>query len=343
MPAPKRRLLAVIFGLIVFLALLLPYLHPHPTPRYTVTDLGVLPGDTESCASGINNHGDIVGFSINASYTQQQLFLVRGDRMISLGLYDSHSEYDGPAINDSGKINRKQRIGSAASPAGYEQSLPHHAVLYGGSRKVDFTLPPGWTMANLSGVNGLGQVVGTCRRLIIGSRSRAAFVYDSKTRKFLMLPLPPGFQGGGFPEGINDHGQIAGFAWQPGYINQAVLWNAGQPVLLTGLRGMNDSRAEAVNNQGEVVGTAWSEPNAAAQFVNDHNIRLQLLVPVFQKQWKNRAVVYKSGKAQDLNTLIPEDADWTLEEANSINDRGQIVGNGLHHGQQRAFLLTPVH
>jgi probable HAF family extracellular repeat protein len=42
-----------------------------------------------------------------------------------------------------------------------------------------------------------------------------------------------------------------------------------------------------------------------------------------------------------LNTLIPEDADWNLEEASGINDHGQIVGYGLHHGQERAFLLTP--
>lgn len=341
MPAPKHRLFAAILSLAVIFALLLPYLRPHPAPRYTVTDLGILPGDAVSSASGINNHGDIVGFSINASYTRQQLFLVRGGRMSSLGRYDSHSEYDGPAINDSGKINRKQRIGSAASPSGYEQSLPHHAVLYGGSRKVDFTMPPGWTMANLSGVNGRGQVVGTCRRLIIGSRSQSAFVYDSKTRKFLILPLPPGFLHAEV-NGINEHGQVVGWAWQPNYIGQIVLWTAGKPVLLAELPGRDDSTGKAINNQGDVVGSAGSEPNAAAQYVNSHNIRLRLLVPIFRRQWEDHAVIYKGGKVQDLNALIPEDANWTLEQANSINDQGQIVGDGLHHGQERAFLLTPV-
>jgi probable HAF family extracellular repeat protein len=43
-----------------------------------------------------------------------------------------------------------------------------------------------------------------------------------------------------------------------------------------------------------------------------------------------------------LNDLIPRDSDWTLESARGINDRGQIVGQGQHHGQERAFLLTPI-
>jgi hypothetical protein len=45
MSAPKRRVFTLILGLAVVLALLLPSLRPRPTPRYTVTDLGVLPRD----------------------------------------------------------------------------------------------------------------------------------------------------------------------------------------------------------------------------------------------------------------------------------------------------------
>jgi hypothetical protein len=330
MSVPRSRALTLVLGLAVVFALLLPSLRPRPTPRYTVTDLGVLPGDTISSASGINNHGDIVGLSSN-DFDTTRIFLVRGGRMTSTGRLKPFGESDGPAINDSGQINHRLRLSSAASTSGYEKSLPHHAILYGGSRKIDFVVPTGWMRATLRGINEQGQ--------IIGSRSQAAFVYDSKTHKFSLLPVPPGFREGS-PESINDHGQIAGLAWLPGR-ERAVLWNAGQPVLLEGLPGMNDSKGESVNNQGEVVGTAWTELNAAAQYINDHPLRWRLLVPFFERQWQNRAIVYKGGKAQDLNTLIPEDADWNLEEASGINDHGQIVGYGLHHGQERAFLLTP--
>jgi probable HAF family extracellular repeat protein len=343
MPASKRRLLTIVLGLAVVFALLLPYLRPRPAPRYTVTDLGVLPGDTMSEASGINNHGDIVGVSAANSFDGNRIFLYANGRMTSLGRSEFVGYYGGPAINDSGKINRKQRISRAGNPSGYGKNLPHHAILYSGSRKIDFPMPPGWNMVRLCGVNGLGQVVGDCWRQTLGTRrSRAVFVYDSKTQKFSMLPMPPGFI---YAEvnGINDHGQVIGWATQANSLAQAVIWNAGQTVLLAPLPGRSESIGAAINNQCDAVGSAGSEPNMLAQFVSDHNIRLQPFVPIFERQWEDHAVVYKGGKAQDLNMLIPEDADWILKQANGINDKGQIVGHGLHHGQERAFLLTPVH
>ena len=340
MSAPKRRVLIIIFGLAVVFALLLPSLRPRPAPRYIVTDLGVLPGDTISSASGINNHGDIVGLS-SKDYATAQIFLYHNGKMTSVGPF-KFAGSNSPDIADGGQINQKQCIGSAASPSGYVQSLPHHAVFYSGSRKVDFIMPQGWMMANLSGMNGQGQVIGICWRQVLRSGPHwGPFVYDSKARKFSMLPLPPGCLDAAV-NGINDHGQMTGYTWRSGgYSGQAVLWNAGQPVFLQTVPGRDSSEGFGVNNRGEVVGAAGSEPNAAAQLVNSHNIRLRLLVPLFRRQWEDHAVLYKGGQAQDLNTLIPEDADWTLTEANSINDRGQIVGEGVHHGQQRAFLLTP--
>lgn len=46
----------------------------------------------------------------------------------------------------------------------------------------------------------------------------------------------------------------------------------------------------------------------------------------------------------DLNSLLKDSGSgWTLEVANAINDKGQIVGYGLNPlGQTEAFLLTPV-
>jgi probable HAF family extracellular repeat protein len=44
---------------------------------------------------------------------------------------------------------------------------------------------------------------------------------------------------------------------------------------------------------------------------------------------------------KDLNTLIPANSGWFLQEARGINDAGQIVGSGWNNGQYRAFVLTP--
>lgn len=44
----------------------------------------------------------------------------------------------------------------------------------------------------------------------------------------------------------------------------------------------------------------------------------------------------------DLNTRLGTRKDWVLKRAAHINNAGQIVGYGLHNGQERAFRLTPI-
>ena len=43
----------------------------------------------------------------------------------------------------------------------------------------------------------------------------------------------------------------------------------------------------------------------------------------------------------DLNSLIPADSGWFLQQISGINDRGQIVGQGINRttGANHAFLL----
>ena len=56
----------------------------------------------------------------------------------------------------------------------------------------------------------------------------------------------------------------------------------------------------------------------------------------------NHAFLYNGSNMVDLNTLIDPSSGWTLQDANSINNLGQIVGNGtISAGQDDAFLLTP--
>jgi hypothetical protein len=43
---------------------------------------------------------------------------------------------------------------------------------------------------------------------------------------------------------------------------------------------------------------------------------------------------------EDLDRIVG-DSGWVLEDAASINDKGQIAGFGLHDGKFRAFVLTP--
>jgi probable HAF family extracellular repeat protein len=56
-----------------------------------------------------------------------------------------------------------------------------------------------------------------------------------------------------------------------------------------------------------------------------------------------RAMVWtRSQGIQNLNHLIgAASSEWILAEARGVNAAGQIVGVGIHDGQERAFLLSP--
>jgi probable HAF family extracellular repeat protein len=71
-----------------------------------------------------------------------------------------------------------------------------------------------------------------------------------------------------------------------------------------------------VNHNGEVVGYSWLADG------------------------DQHAFLYTGGKMLDLNSLIPANPGWELLTAYSINDSGQITGEGLYNGQLGAFLLT---
>jgi hypothetical protein len=49
-----------------------------------------------------------------------------------------------------------------------------------------------------------------------------------------------------------------------------------------------------------------------------------------------------AGGFKDLNSLIPPDSAWTIQDALGINDRGEIVGKATHNRDEAGFVLTPV-
>ena len=54
------------------------------------------------------------------------------------------------------------------------------------------------------------------------------------------------------------------------------------------------------------------------------------------------AFIWEAGKMMDLNKLIPDNSGWKLIIAHDINDKGQIVGEGIFNDESRAFMLNPV-
>lgn len=122
---------------------------------------------------------------------------------------------------------------------------------------------------------------------------------------------------------INDAGQIAG-NFNTKTAASAFLYSYGQVTFLGNL-GRNSSESHAINNSGEVVGSAQIPSGTPHAFL------------------------YSNGHMADLNNLVDLDPALriTLFEATGINNKGQIVaeayGPGFSSGfGEHAFLLTPL-
>ena len=126
--------------------------------------------------------------------------------------------------------------------------------------------------------------------------------------------------------GINNLGEIIGQATSATYAEAAgpmrpFVWQNHRLTELKQPEGSTSSSPFGLNDHGEIVGVAGNGVGSDGAMV---------------------AVLWRRGQVYDLNSLIPSDAGWTLISAHAVNSQGQIAGQGLHDGQKRAFLLTPL-
>jgi len=312
-------------------------------PGYYITDLGTLEGDFQSRAYGINDAGQVVGRSVPQGQDLGRAFLWESGTMTDLGtLGGDYSEaYD---INNSGQVIGWAKNSSARSHAflwenGTMTDLGtlggDHSIAYGinnlghivglaenSSARSHAFLWENGTMTDLGtlggvhsiayGINDACQVAGNSLVYtgISGQNSRA-FLWESGTMNSI------GTLGGddSYGRGINNSGQIVGYSDIDGYPTyyHAFLWDNDQMIDLGTLGGRQFSKANAINDYGQVVGTS-----------------------------QETAFLWESGTIVNLNDLLIDGFGWTLYEATAINNSGQIVGYGEINGEEHGFLMTPI-
>ena len=312
---------------------------------YTLTDLGALSSNGYSVARGVNATAQVTGAASNGSVSD--VFLYSGGTMTSLGTLGGTSGI-GNGINASGQV------------AGYSQNAKgtYRAFLASGGTMTDIG-DLGGGSAVAYAINDLGQVVGSA---VTSDGSNHPFLYSGGKMIDLGTLGSSGNSWWNSAQGINNSGAVAGTSYDAkgnffGFVS------SNGTMTKMGTLGGAWSQAYAINNKGQITGLAYTKNGGAHAFVaNCAACKLKDLgtisgststtwgfgindsgVVVGQSTFAGtyHAFVYSAGKMKDLNKMIPAGSGWVLIEADSVNASGQIVGMGMHSGQEHAYLLTP--
>lgn len=292
-----------------------------------------LRGVGEPCASeafSINDAGQIVGeHGVASPYCEYDALFWDQGVLTDIGSLAPGLRSWAYALNSSGEVTGRSYTTGAVSPSAILWlPVAAHGLPAG---LHDLGALSGAIASEGRGINARGEVVGWS---IASSNPNA---HDG----FIWLPsgaygLPAGMTnlgslGGTYTRAwaINELGQVVGDSVNGNGYTVAFLW---LPAAAYGLSaGMHDmqtsggaySFARAINSAGDIVGLSAT---------NSPPPREECACAWFQGQ----------PGAVDLNALLPAGAPWILRSAQDINDKGQIVGWGLHNLVARAFLLSPL-
>jgi probable HAF family extracellular repeat protein len=241
----------------------------------------------------------------------QRAMLYRGGKMARIGPLNAKPLLASAAgINNSGEV-----VGVEADQSGTER-----AFLYSRGKLAVPQPLRGFTQCEALAINDMGHIVGFCQR---GDRGpQRAFLL--KGNQLTLLPLLSGTAN--VAEAINNRDQIVGQADVKvggNVVQHAALWDGGKMLDLGTEIPDAVSNARGINSLGDVVGGA-SRPSSTASSGTEH---ITFLI--------------HSRKFFRLGGLLPKNSGWELVEANGINDRGEIVGQGRFRGGQYGFLMKP--
>lgn len=290
----------------------------------TVTPL-TMPGTNMPLPSAAISPGGTIAYNpffTNAAVTSHAHVLKDGKA------FDAGTMSDGPLVG-GGDYSIANAVNDAGAVAGQSHAYGRWNRAFTSSMGPDGAYHPiamganGGATSSATAINHQGTVVGW-----------SDVATQWRNHAFVGTPSHDiGTLGGLNSEatGINDKGQVVGWstiatgyvppAHPDGYFDpgakHAFLYQNGQMTDLGTLPGYQASAAKAINALGQIVGDSTSSFGQHAAFFNA-----------------------TGGPPTDLNSLLPPNSGWVLDDAVGINDSGQVIGYGTYHGDPHAYLLA---
>lgn len=333
---------------------------------YVITDLGVLnSNDQFSQGFGINNYGQVAGFSLNSQavphvflWTPTTTHGVSGV-LQDLGLCSSGIG-GGFKLNSYGQLQFNRGVSTPSF------GMQTHALLWTpatpnsttGSTVDLLTLNGADGASSGFGINDNGVVVGS-------SYPGLCFIWTPASPHATTGTMTDlgNRSNGGAANAVNNSGRVAGsievtFFGYPTSHPGLSPYSTNDIIGLGPQSNQNDQTYSgtgyAINAAGHVTGTAvFPSPSSLRPFLSIGGTNLVELAPGGDAYGinnldqvvgsaNNNAILYANGTNYLLASLIDPAAGWPqLTSAQAINDSGQIVGTGAHNGMLHAYLLTP--
>ncbi|MEH1820040.1 MAG: hypothetical protein V7L31_13335 [Nostoc sp.] len=285
--------------------------HPHAVlySHGQLRDIGILPNEDASYATGINDLGQVVGYSEPLSqppFRKTHAFIYSRGQLKDLGTFLGNYDSYAYAIDNAGQI-----VGTTCCSSG------SGAFLFSNGYVRNLGFLPGGSVSAAYAIKTQGQAAGYSSS---STQPDQAVLFDNGKVQDLGISSTLGYRYS-MARGINRKGQIVGLMFNQNESGNyhPFLYSKGKVQDLSTTKYPTGA-AYGINNAGLVVGSAETVSG------------------------KSVAILYEHGQLFDLNTLISPIPGLVLEEARGINDVGKIVSSGRYGNGSatHAFLLTPV-
>ena len=318
--------------------------------RYQITRIPT-PAGANGAALGINNRGEVVGYSFQGEDYQAFLYSSSDQAMTDVGSL-------------GGKLNAACAINDSGQVTGYSQDENGNLLAFVFSRNqpiASLGTLQGASTSEAFGINNSGAVVGDSQS---GEQNHRPVLFSNGSVQDL------GLGGSNEPDAletayaINDSGQIVGRHSAGNNAFHAFLYVNGNTTELATLGGAN-GEALGINKKGQVVGDSDTAGGPAHAFLFDHSQLKDLgTLPGFDNASyarginnsgdivgesdsadQKRAFLYTKGQLVELDKVAANLSDAgfsSLDVAYSINDQGLIVGYGTTSDNlTAAFVAVP--